>query len=255
MLSNIKVTIITICYNSQKTIKNTVESVLNQTYKNIEYIIVDGNSTDNTLDIIKEYESDFGDRLILISEPDKGIYDAMNKGISKATGALIGIINSDDFYEHDAVQKIVDRYQGEKYCVLYGMERILEKNQEKQVIIFSHNFLKERMIAHPSCFVTKETYLRFGMYDISHPSAADYDLMLRFYDSNMITFIPLYSIIANYRIGGMSSSIKGYLDSLKVRQEHGLMSKKMYIVSCLVAVIRDRIFKILRGKNENNKNN
>ncbi len=255
MLSNIKVTIITVCYNSQATIRDTIESVLNQTYTNIEYIIVDGKSTDKTLDIIKGYEPDFGNRLILISEPDKGIYDAMNKGISKASGELIGIINSDDFYERDAVQKIVDKYQGEKYCVLYGMERILEKNEEKQVTILSHTFLKERMIAHPSCFVSKETYLRFGIYNISHPSAADYDLMLRFYDSGMITFTPIYSLIANYRIGGMSSSTKGYLDSLKVRQEHGLMSKKMYIVSYLVAIIRYRIFKILRGKNENNSNN
>ena len=112
-----KISIITPCLNSAKTIRQTIESVLNQTYHNIEYIIVDGASMDGTLEIIQEYEPQFQGRLHYVSEPDHGIYDAMNKGIRMSHGNVIGIINSDDYYEQDAVEKMVGR--GE-YCDAFG---------------------------------------------------------------------------------------------------------------------------------------
>ena len=118
--NNIKVSIITVCFNSEKTIRRTIESVLYQTYPNIEYIIVDGKSTDGTVDIVKEYLPAFQKRLRYVSERDKGIYDAMNKGIRLSAGDVIGIINSDDFYEPDAVENIV-KYADRGSCqVLYG---------------------------------------------------------------------------------------------------------------------------------------
>ena len=115
----IKVSIITVCYNSAATIRRTIESVLRQTYQNIEYIIVDGASKDETLSIIEEYRDALGQRLRLVSEPDQGIYDAMNKGIRMAEGTLIGILNSDDFYEPMAVEHIVNAMTDEKYQILY----------------------------------------------------------------------------------------------------------------------------------------
>ena len=106
MQNNVKVSVITVCYNSARTIEATIQSILMQTYSNIEYIIIDGASRDNTLDIIKKYEKEFNGRLTVVSEPDNGIYDAMNKGIRMATGEVIGLLNSDDTYEFDATINI-----------------------------------------------------------------------------------------------------------------------------------------------------
>ena len=129
MEENIKVSIITVCYNSEKTIRRTIESVLNQTYDNIEYIIVDGASTDQTMDIVKEYEPKFSGRMRWISEPDEGIYFAMNKGIDMAAGELIGLLNSDDTYESNAVKSIRDALVSEPYQILYGFARVYTKNR------------------------------------------------------------------------------------------------------------------------------
>ena len=116
-----KITIITVAYNSAKTIRDTIESVLSQTYNDFEYIIVDGNSKDNTIDIVKGYEDRFNNRLRWISEPDKGLYDAMNKGISMATGDIIGIINSDDFYHrNDIFEQVVSAFSDKQVDAIYG---------------------------------------------------------------------------------------------------------------------------------------
>ena len=114
-MGNTFFTIITPCFNSEKTIEKTLQSVLNQTYQNFEYIIIDGGSTDDTLSIIESYKEKFAEKLTVVSEKDNGIYDAMNKGIQLAKGELVGIVNSDDFYETDALENIVNEYQNEKY--------------------------------------------------------------------------------------------------------------------------------------------
>ena len=126
-----KVSIITVCYNSSMTIRRTFDSVLNQTYADIEYIVVDGASTDGTIEIIKEYEPLFEGRMCWISEKDNGIYDAMNKGISMAEGELIGIINSDDYYEPDAVECMVNAMTNDKYQILYGSMRTWKNGEEE----------------------------------------------------------------------------------------------------------------------------
>ena len=123
------VSIITPCYNSEKTIEKTIKSVLGQTYKNIEYIIVDGGSSDSTIDIVKKYEMLFEGRMKVISEKDDGIYDAMNKGILNATGKLIGIVNSDDYYEADAVETVVKNMEEDEYQVLYGLLRCTQQRK------------------------------------------------------------------------------------------------------------------------------
>lgn len=124
-MNNVKVSVITPCFNSEKTIQKTLESVLNQTYNNYEYIIIDGKSTDKTLQIIEKYKPLFGEKIQVYSEPDKGIYDAMNKGIMKASGDIIGIVNSDDYYELDALENMVNEVPDDKYFILYGFQRCI----------------------------------------------------------------------------------------------------------------------------------
>lgn len=190
-MCEILVSIITVCYNSEKTIAQTIESVLQQTYPNIEYIIIDGKSTDRTMEIVEKYRQQFDHRLKVISEPDQGIYDAMNKGIRMAEGDLIGIINSDDFYEPEAVEEMLHLYKKDMCAVLYGAVRNLVDEKEESISIFSHEFLEERTISHPACFITKSAYEKFGMYDTKYCSVADYDLMLRYKQSEGVSFIPV----------------------------------------------------------------
>lgn len=242
MDENVLVSIITVCYNSEKTIEQTIRSVLNQTYSNIEYLIIDGKSTDHTIDIAGKYQEKFKGRMKIVSEPDEGIYDAMNKGIKMTSGKLIGIINSDDFYEIDAVENIVDAYQkleADVPVVLYGMLRTLKNEKEAKVSISSHEFLEDCMIGHPTCFITKSAYDNYGVYDTNYCSAADYDLMLRYKKSGEVLFIPVYKIIANFRSGGMCSTHKAYLDLLKLQRNYHIISEKKYKTAKLKAVLSE----------------
>lgn len=229
MESGMLISIVTVCYNSERTIKQTIESVLGQTYERIEYIIVDGGSNDHTVDIIKQYADASKGKIKWLSEPDKGIYDAMNKGIRMATGTLVGIINSDDYYEPDAVEQIVNHSTGSPYQILYGFTRTLRNEKEDSIFISSPEFLKDRMISHPSCFVSKRIYDELGMYNTKYCSVADYDFMLRMQQRQEVVFVPVYKLIANFRTGGMSGSRKAYLDLAKLQREYKMISKWKYI--------------------------
>ncbi len=220
------VSIITVCYNSEKTIEQTIQSVLRQTYPHIEYIIIDGKSTDDTMKIVEKYRGEFAGRMKVVSEPDQGIYDAMNKGIRMASGELIGIINSDDYYEADAVETMVRHMPKESYAVLYGEMRYLVDGVEESVTIVSPHFLERRSMNHPSCFITRKTYEKYGMYDTQYCCVADYDLFLRYKEHTEIAFVPVYEIIANMRNGGASSAQRAYFDLLKLRVQYGMMTKR-----------------------------
>lgn len=203
-----KVTIITPCFNSEKTIRDTIESVLHQTYGNIEYIIVDGGSKDSTVDIIKEYEPLFQGRLKYISEKDAGVYDAMNKGLRMSCGSLIGIINSDDYYELDAVENAVSNMTKEKYQVIYGYCTLYRRNNLVDILKGSHKTLNVGMIPHPTCFVTRAVYCDLGMFSYRYKIASDYELMLRFQKSGKVQFIQIPKVLANFRYGGLSTNSK-----------------------------------------------
>lgn len=239
-----KCTIITVCYNSKSTIRQTFESILHQTYYNIEYIVVDGGSTDGTLDLIKEYEPLFEGRMKWISEPDNGIYDAMNKGIYMASGDLVGIINSDDYYEPDAVENMLSAMENEPYQILYGAVRTINNGMEQNIAIYSHMFLRESMIAHPGCFITKQLYDELGVYDTQFISAADYDFMLRMAEKPNVHFKPVYKLIANFATGGMCASSKAYYDLLKVQRKHRIITEKEY----KKIMLKCKIYDFLHGK-------
>jgi Glycosyltransferases involved in cell wall biogenesis len=236
-MSELLVTILTPCFNSAKTIEKTLECIEKQTYANIEYIIIDGGSTDDTLKIINRHKEKLPKRFLLISEKDNGIYDAMNKGIKRANGKLIGIVNSDDWYEPDTVEQVIKHYKNEKYQVIYGMQRTYEDCKEKATFIYRHEFLPEQMITHPTCFVTKITYEDFGAFDLKYRSSADLELMLRFFDTKKVIFTPVMRVLSNFQLGGMSSSQTGVRESAKIRCERGYMSKKRYYFICLKSYI------------------
>lgn len=219
---NPKISIITVVYNGAKFLEQAIQSVLGQTYTNIEYIIIDGGSKDGTLDIIRKYD----DRIFKwVSEPDRGIYDAMNKGITFATGELIGILNADDWYEPDAVTKVVNVC--EKYSdgeVFHGLlkRRDIEGNL-KYIIGQSSDLLPKTMIEHPTCFVKKTTYQRYGLFDTSMRIAGDYELMLRL-KKHQVKFVFIEEVLANFRDGGVSNSFKQVKETLTLKYNYGFIS-------------------------------
>ena len=243
-MEEIRVSVLTPCYNSIKTIEKTLQCIEKQTYKNIEYIIVDGGSTDGTLELIEQYRSKLPEKFTLISEKDHGIYDAMNKGIGLASGQLIGIVNSDDWYEDDTIEQVVRHYQGNEYEVVYGMQRTYLNGKEKATFIYHHDFLSDQMITHPTCFVTRAAYKKLGVFDLKYRSAADYDLMLRFYESGKVVFTPIYRVLSNFQLGGMSSSQVGVRENAIIRYERGYMSKKKYHF----VMIKSRVYEWLHKR-------
>ena len=230
MGEQVLVSIVTPCLNSEKTIRKTIESVLNQTYKNIEYWIMDGGSTDGTLAIVKEYEQD--GRLHLVSEKDAGIYDAMNKGIGRATGQIVGIINSDDWYEPDAVALVAAHYDPNKLTFQYGMLNEYAGKKCYMTWISYHNNVDKKTLPHPTCFVDRRIYEKYGMFDSSYTICADREFMMRCVRKDDVVFMPHQKVLANFLDGGMSTSSKAskrlMLDIWRMKHQYGLISDSYY---------------------------
>lgn len=211
-----KISIITVSYKSATTIRDTIESVLSQTYSdNIEYIIIDGNSSDSTIDIVKECEPEFGGRLKWVSEPDKGLYDAMNKGIQMATGDIIGIINSDDFYHRkDIIEKIAEVFlRDASIQATFGDVRFVNPNNLNKTVRYyrSKNFSVNRfrfgfMPPHPTFFTYKQNFEKFGYYQTNYQIAADYELLVRFLYKSNLKYKYLDLDIMKMRTGGASTA-------------------------------------------------
>ena len=205
-----KVSIITVTFNSENTVNDTLLSIQGQDYGNIEHIIIDGASKDKTLDIVKSYKH----VTKIISEQDKGIYDAMNKGLRLATGDIIGILNSDDFYSsNQIISQIVNCFNENRTDTVYGdLEYVDSKNTDKVVRTWlSGNYKKKNfyygwMPPHPTFFVRKELYLKYGMFNTNFKMAADYEFMLRLLFKNNISTSYLSKIIVKMRVGGLSNS-------------------------------------------------
>lgn len=242
MLNRPLITIITVVYNGVKTLEHTIQSVLKQTYSNIEYIIIDGESTDGTLDIIKKYE----DRISLwISEPDKGLYDAMNKGISKANGVLIGMINCDDWYEVNAVELIVHNFQqhSEKR-IFHGNRFDVKADGSKSIRRFNPSkfkFLYYGMTYnHPSMFIHKDIY-NLNKYNPNLLSHSDYEFVLRQFLKNKNVFHFIDKAYVNYRLGGISNQIavwRSTIEVFKARKNSGLSTYAAFFSLILMRIIK-----------------
>lgn len=240
-----KFSIITVCYNSSKTIQKTIESVLGQTYGDFEYIIVDGKSTDDTADIARKYIDAFNGRLTVISEKDNGIYNAMNKGIKMASGEFIGMINANDYYESTALENINNKITEDKYQILYGYMKNYRQGKLNSIVFYPHENLDAKMINHPTCFVSKAVYEDFGGFDESYTSSGDYAFMLRiFHKHKDVKFIPVYKVIANYDLDGISSTLIGGRETLKLKKEYGLISNKFFAYQ----MVKSKIHSLILGK-------
>ena len=227
-----KISIITVVWNNKETIKDAIDSILSQTYQDIEYIIIDGASTDGTIEIIKSY----GDKITkFISEKDKGLYDAMNKGISLATGEVVGILNSDDFYNsNDIIQTVVDEFESKEIDCLYGDLEYVDGIDTSKVIRYWKSksyvdglFEKGWHPAHPTFFIKKEFYDKYGTFNLDFKIAADYEIMLRFLLKHKLKPSYINKTFVKMRIGGasnnsISSIIKANLESYKAWKINGL---------------------------------
>lgn len=205
-----KISIITATFNSSAHIADCVKSVNDQTYHDIEHIIVDGASKDNTLDIVNGIPN----RVVkIVSEPDKGIYDAMNKGIQAATGDVIGILNSDDFFtSDDVIQTVVNSFENNDIDALYGdVHFVSPDNLSKSVRYYSSSVFKPSLFrfgfmpAHPSFYMKKECYDKYGLYALDYKIASDYDLLIRYLYKKKIKYKYIKKDFVTMRTGGAST--------------------------------------------------
>jgi glycosyltransferase involved in cell wall biosynthesis len=237
------ISIITVVYNGAKTIEQTIQSVIRQPYPNKEYIIIDGGSTDGTVDIIKKYESNLS---YWMSERDKGIFDAMNKGIAIARGELIGIINSDDWYEENIFLPVAEKFRETgSDSVIHGILRNFKDERFYSMVGNSIRRLRYDMIQHPTCFIPREFYQKYGDYDSRFKYSADYDLILR-YVNRGVKFSFIEKPIVNFRLGGLSSIPKAEKEMYKVRMRHHIISKTEGILRIILVQLSSLLKRILR---------
>lgn len=207
---SLKVSIITVTYNSAETLEETMLSVINQSYKNIEYIIIDGQSKDDTLKITERYKNQIAK---IISEKDTGLYDALNKGITIATGDIIGFIHSDDFYTNNQViENYVETFVRLNCDAVYADLYYVDKNNTDKITrtwksghYVPGSFLNGWMPPHPTFFVKRHLYSTFGLFNLQFKTAADYELMLRFIHKNKINLGYLPEFTVKMRVGGKSN--------------------------------------------------
>jgi glycosyltransferase len=205
-----KVSVITAVFNNKDTIGDTVRSVSNQVYKDVEHIIIDGGSTDETLEMIKRY-ADGVSRVI--SEPDRGVYDALNKGIRLSSGDIVGILNGDDVYAHDEVLKtVVDVFEKQNVESCFGDLLYVDRQNINKVVRYwksSHykpgKFKYGWMPPHPTFFVKRHIYERFGQFNTNFRIAADYELMLRFLEKYRMSTYYIPDVLIKMRVGGISN--------------------------------------------------
>ena len=255
-----KISVVTVTYNSAATIRDTIESVLKQEYHNYEYLVIDGESKDNTVNIIKEYEPKFEGRMRWVSEKDKGMYDGINKGIRMATGEVIGIINSDDFYHRtDIFDVIANAFQENKGIeAIYGDVRFVHPdNLDKTVRYYSckhwrpWRFRFGFMPAHPTFFTYKENFEKYGYYQYDYYIAADYELLIRHLYTNHVPakYVPLDFM--KMRTGGRSTN--GWKANVLLNREIVRACKENGIWTCMPLLFLKyfiKVFELVKTHND-----
>jgi glycosyltransferase involved in cell wall biosynthesis len=244
-----KISIITVCYNSEKTIRDTIESVLSQDYPDIEYIVVDGLSKDNTIDIINEYR---GEITNIVSEPDSGIYDAMNKGIRYSTGDVVGILNSDDFFENlHVISDVVKHFKRNPTAsCIFGDVVFVDPCCSKNITRFysSERFRPWKlrfgwMPPHPATFIKRVVYKKFGGYTVGYKISADYEFFVRMFMVHKLAYSRIDKVLVRMRAGGVSTS--GVKSTLLLNSEIVKACKSNGIYTNLFLILLKAPFKIL----------
>lgn len=245
---NVKISVVTVTYNSDKYIKNTLDSILNQQEYLYEYWIIDGGSKDNTIDIVKSYIPSFKGKLKYISEKDNGIYDAMNKGISLSTGNVIGIVNSDDYYNEFTLSKVFDAFskKTDLGCLFSDAISIDLQGKEIGLLKASIDGLKYGMaLLHPTCFIRSSVYKKIGLYNTCFKIAADYDFGMRM-KNHAIKMKKCSYPLTKFRDGGASVKNQriGMKDTFMIQKEYlGFMwAIYVYIKSSLRLLIKGSTF-------------
>ena len=253
----VKISIITVTFNRAHVIRDAIEGVLRQKYKNYEYIIIDGASKDNTLDILKEYEPKFEGRMRWISEPDKGLYDAINKGIRMATGDVVGIINSDDFFHRDdTFDVIAEAFEDDTIQAIHGNDRTVKADDlEHNYRYCAPWYFKPWMYrfglepSHPTFYARRNLFEKYGYYKIDYIVSADLELMMRFMLINKIKTKYIDHTFLTFRLGGVSTSAS---NRLMMNKEIVRACKENGIWTCLPFVYMKyfvRLTEMWFGKN------
>jgi len=236
----LKISIITVVWNNKKTIKDAIDSVLAQTYKDIEYIIIDGASTDGTVEVVKSY----GDKISkFVSEPDCGLYDAMNKGIALATGDVVGILNSDDFYiDNRVIERVVKEFEEKQTdSVFADLVYVKSENLDKIVRYYDSSYFTPQkfaygwMPAHPTFFVKRWVYEKYGLFRTDLKIAADFDILARFLYTHKISYSYIKEVIVKMRLGGISTSFSSIwtnnIEQLRICRQNGIDTNIFKILS------------------------
>lgn len=230
-----KISIITVVYNNEKTIKEAMQSVLSQTYSDIEYVIIDGKSKDNTVNLINDYKEKLG---YFISEKDNGLYDAMNKGILACTGDVIGILNSDDLYQDsEVIAAVMEQFINDiELDILYADLVYVKKDDTNRVIrkwktksYYSTFFENANVPPHPALFVRNKVYENIGLFDLQYKLAADYELMLRMFKKHEFKSKYFNKLVIKMRLGGatnqsFSNIVNQNKEVLKAWKNNGLQA-------------------------------
>jgi glycosyltransferase involved in cell wall biosynthesis len=252
------VSVITVSHNSVRTISDTIKSVLAQTYENIEYIIIDGSSADGTIELVNSFGKNISK---FLSEPDNGIYDAINKGIRLATGDIVGILNSDDFfYDSNVIERVAEQFKESEVDAVFGDARFVDPVRTSKVVRYysSKDFNTGKfkfgfMPAHPSFYVKRELFEKLGYYKVDYKIAADFELLVRFLYINKIKFRYLEMPFLSMRTGGVSnkSIISNYTLNKEIARackENGIRTNFFWIYSKYFI----KMFEFLGNRNSRN---
>ena len=234
------ITVITVVFNGAETLRDTIESVIRQSYDNIEYIVIDGGSSDSTVDILKQYDHAID---YWLSEKDSGIYDAMNKGISLSSGEYVGLLNSDDMFSEDNVlQSIADRFCQEQVDAVFSCLNIVDKNDLKKVLRkyrvskFSRTMLRIGVMpAHPTFYCKKSCYEKAGFYKTDYKIAADFEMLVRLFIKQNLSWSFIDKVTVNMRSGGLSNSgimarVKLNLEIIRACKENDFYTNMLFIL-------------------------
>ncbi|CEN55992.1 glycosyltransferase family 2 protein [Candidatus Methylopumilus turicensis] len=242
-----KISVITVCFNSAKTILNTISSVESQSYKNIEHLIIDGGSSDGTIELLKKARGN----IKYISEPDKGIYDAMNKGLLLATGEVIVFLNADDFYKNKfVVEKVMKEFDKSNLSAVYGDVDFFAPNDiKKSVRRYSSKIFAPKklafgfMPAHPSLFMRREVYEKVGGFDINFRIAGDFDLVARAFKNEDLHYKYIPEVFVSMQTGGVST--QGFKSTIFLNREIMQSCLKNNIKTSWVKLISRYLIKII----------
>lgn len=245
-----KISIVTATYNSGATLADTLRSILAQTHTDFELIVADGGSTDNTADIVRQFAPQFGERLHWFSEPDRGLYDAMNKGIARATGEVVGILNSDDFYTDEHVlARVADALADPNIDACYGdVHYVAPGDLQTMTRYYSSRPFRPWMMrlgfmpAHPSFYCRRTCYAQHGTFDLSYTVAADFEQLLRLIFVHKIRTVYIPADFVTMRTGGASTS--GLKSHLAILRDHRRALKTNRVASALPLLCLRYIYKV-----------